>query len=219
MAWRVLERWNQACDADPTPLALLHLAGLLSHKVKSRILASMYGAPRIYLGPQSYIRGAKHIRFGRNIHIRSRVWLEAISRYGEQSFQPKIELGDDVALSDSVHISCISSIAIGRQTLIGSKVLITDHGHGSYLGETPSSPHQPPAQRPLTGGGPVWIGENVWIGDNVVILGPADIGAGCVIGANSVVRGVIPAGTIAVGAPASVRRIFDESSQQWKPHV
>ena len=29
------------------------------------------------------------------------------------------------------------------------------------------------------------IGDNVWIGDNSVILGPASIGNGAIIGANS----------------------------------
>ena len=32
------------------------------------------------------------------------------------------------------------------------------------------------------------IGENVWIGDNSVIIGPATIGRGAIVAANSVVH-------------------------------
>ncbi|MFN7224044.1 MAG: acyltransferase [Paracoccaceae bacterium] len=48
------------------------------------------------------------------------------------------------------------------------------------------------------------IGRDVWIGYGAVILAGSEIGDGCVIGAASVVRGSIPAFSIAVGNPAKV---------------
>ena len=60
------------------------------------------------------------------------------------------------------------------------------------------------------------IGDNVWIGDNAVIIGPVSIGAGAIIGANSVVRRDVPAWTIAVGAPAMPVKRFNGPSGEWE---
>ena len=51
---------------------------------------------------------------------------------------------------------------------------------------------------------PVRIGRGTWLGERVAVLRGADIGAHCIVGANSVVKGRIPDYSIAVGAPARV---------------
>ena len=51
---------------------------------------------------------------------------------------------------------------------------------------------------------PVRIGAGTWVAERVAILRGADIGKGCIIGANSVVKGKIPDGSIAAGVPAKV---------------
>jgi lipopolysaccharide O-acetyltransferase len=99
---------------------------------------------------------------------------------------------------------------------MGSNVYIADGSHGSYRGSDQSDPLEPPADRRLAATGPVRIDENVWIGDNVVILGPANVGYGAVIGANSVVRGDVPPNCIVAGAPAKPVKQFDASSRQWE---
>lgn len=53
--------------------------------------------------------------------------------------------------------------------------------------------------------GPIKIGSNVFVGYGVIILPGTVIEDNCVIGAGSVVRGVIPANSVAAGVPA--RRI------------
>lgn len=50
----------------------------------------------------------------------------------------------------------------------------------------------------------VVIEGNCWIGANSIILSGAHIGKGAVIGAGSVVTGVVPAGCVAAGVPARV---------------
>ncbi|MBD3627915.1 CatB-related O-acetyltransferase [Cyclobacterium sp.] len=52
--------------------------------------------------------------------------------------------------------------------------------------------------------GNIEIGNDVWIGTKTVVLSGAKIGHGAIIGANSVVKGIIPAFAIAVGSPAKV---------------
>jgi carbonic anhydrase/acetyltransferase-like protein (isoleucine patch superfamily) len=51
---------------------------------------------------------------------------------------------------------------------------------------------------------PVRIGCNSWIGNSTVVM--ADIGPHCIIGAGSVVVKPIPAGAVAVGNPATVKK-------------
>ncbi len=53
---------------------------------------------------------------------------------------------------------------------------------------------------------PVTIGENVWLGGGVIVLPGVTIGPDTVVGAGSVVTGDLPAGVLAVGAPARVVR-------------
>lgn len=56
----------------------------------------------------------------------------------------------------------------------------------------------------------VVIGERCYLGAGTIVLPGAHIGDGAVIGAGSVVRGEIPAGTIAAGVPAIVIGQVDE---------
>lgn len=51
------------------------------------------------------------------------------------------------------------------------------------------------------------IGHDVWIGYGALILPGARIGNGAIIGAGSVVRGEIPAYSVATGNPATVTRL------------
>ena len=57
---------------------------------------------------------------------------------------------------------------------------------------------------------PITIGDGKWIGARATILGGANIGKGCVIGAGSLVLpGDYPENSLLVGAPAKVKRILE----------
>jgi len=200
---------------NPLSIALCLLAGRLWTAVRSAILRFGLDAPGLRLGPGCRVLGGRHIAFGSGIYAERNLWLEAVTSYREQHFNPQIVIGDQVCFSDGVHISAIASVTIGSGCLFGSKIYVSDHNHGIYNGQQQSSPHEPPAQRLLGDGGPVVIGKNVWIGDNSVILGPATIGDGAIVGANSVVRGVIPANTIVAGAPAKPIKVFNFTTGTW----
>jgi acetyltransferase-like isoleucine patch superfamily enzyme len=55
---------------------------------------------------------------------------------------------------------------------------------------------------------PVTIGDGSWLGHGTVVLPGASIGRHVVVGANSVVTGVIPDFSVAVGSPARVIRRY-----------
>lgn len=53
---------------------------------------------------------------------------------------------------------------------------------------------------------PIRIGEDVWIAAGCKILKGSVINDGAIIGAGSVVKGMIPKNGIAVGVPAKVKK-------------
>lgn len=201
--------------AEPFLWAFAYMATRFIHKMKSKLLSILFNAPNLYLGPKCVVRGAKFIIFGNGAYANSHLWLEAVTRYGDQRFSPSIQIGDSVRFSDSVHITCIASIVIKSGVLFGSKVHVTDHNHGIYRGPIQSNPDEPPSERPLGGGGPVVIGKNVWVGDNVVIIGPVVIGDGAIVASNSIVKQDILPRTIVGGIPAKPIKRYDETQRAW----
>jgi maltose O-acetyltransferase len=72
---------------------------------------------------------------------------------------------------------------------------------------TATHPVEPgPRRDKWEGAEPIVIGDNVWLGGGVVVCPGVSIGADTVVGAGSVVTRDLPAGVVAVGAPARVVR-------------
>jgi acetyltransferase-like isoleucine patch superfamily enzyme len=89
------------------------------------------------------------------------------------------------------------SLIIGRRCLIAEMVAIRDVDHAF------ADPDRPPAEQGYVVA-PTRLGDGVWIGAKSSILKGVTIGDGCIVGANSVVTRDLPAGAIAVGAPARI---------------
>lgn len=212
----VLDKLKNRISADGYFFGSYLIFSRLLRNFRSKIYGFLLNAENLDIGTGCYLKGVGYINFGSNISIFRGIWLEAVSYHNGHRFSPKIKIGDNVCFSNNVHISCINSVSIDDNVLIGSNVHISDHNHGSYTGEKCSSPEENPSLRRLVSAGAVHIQERVWIGDNVTIIGPAIIGTGTVIGSNSVVRGNIDAGTVAVGAPARMVKRYNHSSQQWE---
>lgn len=188
----------------------------LTSRIVSRALARQIGAgPGFLVGPHSHIRGCRHIAIGKNFSAGLYLRLEAVVEHGDTRYSPCIRIGDNVSVSDFVHIAAVELVEIHDGVLMGSKIHITDHAHGSYSSNPGSDPEIPPALRPLSNGGAVCIGRNSWIGEMVNILPGVTIGTGCIIGAGSVVTRDIPDHTIAVGSPAKPIKRYDRSLQAW----
>lgn len=168
------------------------------------------------IGESPYIRGAKSITIGSRFIAGKNLWLDAIHQYENNRYSPKIIIGNNVGVSDSVHIAATTSVILSDGVLVGSRVLITDHNHGIYHGKAQSEPGQLPSKRKLSANQSVFIGCNVWIGDGVVVLPGSHIGEGSIIGANSIVKGGIPPRCIAIGSPARPVRSYDHQSKEWK---
>lgn len=159
-----------------------------------------------------YIRGKNGIEGGENLTTGINLRIDIIRN---NNFQPVLKLGKNIQLNDFVHIGVALEVSIGDNTLIASKVFISDHNHGSYKGDYQSNPlTTSPISRELQSE-KVVIGNNVWIGEFVSILPGVKIGNGSIIGAMSVVSKDIPAYSIAVGSPARVIKKFDFNNNKW----
>lgn len=65
-----------------------------------------------------------------------------------------------------------------------------DHDHDYKMGLNSDSAQERYLKAPII------IGKNCWIGANTIILRGTVLGDGCVVGAGSVVKGIVPAGTV-----------------------
>lgn len=159
------------------------------------------------------MRQARFIR--RPIYIRGRKSLSGcvglttgrFCRFDLEGSKPTLFIGDNCEMGDMTHIVAHEKVEIGNNVLIASKCFISDTNHGIYKGEHQDSPETPPNQRQLVTK-PVKIGNNVWIGENVVILAGADIGDGCIIGANAVITKAVPNDVVVVGTNIVVKQYF-----------
>lgn len=202
-------------------LLLLKITAAVPRRVRDALLSRRLHTQGLRLGRSPRLLGLAHMRIGAGLAAGNDLWLEAVTEYGGVAYEPLLMLGAHANLSDAVHIACLHRVTIGGGLLCGSRVLITDHNHGVYSAGTfaassQSAPTQRPVERTLSSGGEVRIGANVWLGDGTVVLAGADIGDGAVIGANSVVTGMIPPDSIAAGAPARVLRQWSAEASEWR---
>jgi len=100
-----------------------------------------------------------------------------------------IEIGNGVTLGAGVYFVHTLGTVLGGDAKIGARVRFFGNNTVGTAKEN---------------GYPV-IGDDAMISCGARILGPVQIGAGAVIGANAVVLSDVPAGAVAVGIPARAR--------------
>lgn len=121
----------------------------------------------------------------------------------------KLRIGENSQIGHFAHIVAFKHIVIGKNVLIADKVFISDIQHKYERTDVPI------LAQGIENVAPVNIGDGTWVGENVCILG-ASIGKNCVIGANAVVRGVIPDYCVVAGAPAKIIKKYNPDTKQWE---
>ena len=159
------------------------------------------------------VRGKQYIKIGKGFTTGFNCRIDALN-INNLKEKYLLEIGENVEISDDVHIGATEKIIIGDNVLIASKVYISDHNHGSYKGEEQDSPMSIPKKRKIYSS-PIKIEKNVWIGEFVSILQGVTIGEGAIIGTMSVVTKDIPAYTIAVGSPAKPIKKYNFKTKKW----
>jgi maltose O-acetyltransferase len=156
---------------------------------------------------------AYNASYGQPQPERERLLKSLLGAVGEGvNFEPtfRCEFGTNIRIGAGffANFDCVmldgAPITIGDNVLLGPKVGLYTSNHALDVTERIAGACQ---AKPIT------IGDGVWIGGGVTILPGVTIGAGAVIGAGSVVTRDIPAGTIAVGNPARVRREITDADR------
>lgn len=197
-------------------LQLFHIISLLSkvrRKLKAKYLTMLTGYDFEMVG-RNFKFNVKPCTKNNNgrpkwgrMRIGDNCWIETVYDYAGERFEPHLHIGERLCASDNVHISCVSSLILENDILIGSKVYIGDHSHGSY--KTGIWRLEPPANKMLGDIAPIKIGNSCWIGDNAVILAGSEICDGCVIAANTVVKDLkVNKPCLIGGVPAKVLKVF-----------
>lgn len=97
-------------------------------------------------------------------------------------------------MNSNAQVAVFSCVSIGDGVVISNDVIIRDSDNHSIIRENYSKTE------------PVIIEDHVWIGLRSVVLKGSMIRTGAVVGAGSIVRGLIPAKTMAAGVPCKVIR-------------
>jgi acetyltransferase-like isoleucine patch superfamily enzyme len=158
----------------------------------SEVLSLFPGLPGVYLRRGFY-----------------RMCLEACALdchigFGTTFAHPQARVGRGVYVGNRC---TLGRVDIGDHVAIGSNVDVLSGRHQHDFDR-----RDVPIQEQGGTFAPVRVGRNSWVGNGAVVM--ADVGDECVIGAGSVVVKPVPAGAVAVGNPATVKKWRDH-----QPHV
>jgi acetyltransferase-like isoleucine patch superfamily enzyme len=144
--------------------------------------------------------GERYITVGAGTVIGPYVSLSAgVSPAHELGDRAVVTIGDGCLIGKGSGIVGHDAIEIGDDVYTGHNVYITDANHGY---EDPDAP----IGRQFVDPCPVRIGAGSWLGHGTIVLPGSSIGRHVVVGAGSVVTGVLPDFSVAVGNPARVIR-------------
>lgn len=190
-------------------ISALELSAVVKKKLKARFFSILYRIEFSSIGNNFKLRGVDCIQSEGSLTVGDNCWVEAVVFYRGVSYTPRLILGDKVMLSDNVHVSCLNKIELGDCVLIGSRVYIGDHSHGTLdINSASFDLTVAPYARMLSDVSPIYIGKNTWIGDGAVILAGSYICDGCVVGANAVVKGEFRVPCVIAGVPAKAVKLL-----------
>ena len=159
---------------------LIHLIQLIIRTVRIRLICPFMnirmasGACDISLDTRIYGRNG-YVSLGKRVKTSRNVTLVAVDG--------SVDVGDDCSFSGGSTVVAHERIIIENRCMFGPGVKIYDHDHLYDERGVLAEGYKTAAVR---------IGEKSWIGANSVILKGTDIGEGCIIGAGTVVKGIIP---------------------------
>lgn len=159
-----------------------------------------FGLPS-YLGKPIFFKGLRNVYIGKKVRMFPHLRMETQDG-------GTIHIEDDVVISQNVHLTSAGNLIIGKSSLILANVFITniDHNYdeiGVHVVKQKITIKE------------TKIGENCFIGMGAAIMAGTVLGKQCIVGANSVVRGIFPDYCVIVGAPAKIVKKFNPATQKW----
>ena len=172
----------------------------------------------LYMAPQVNLRNASRIRFGKGITLERGVIIDGLScdgvHFGDNvvigpysvvraslpsNLGAGVRMGSNSALDAYSFIGAAGLVEIGENVIMGQHVAFHAENHNYERTDIPIKQQGTRRQG-------IVIEDDCWVGSNTVFLDGAHVGRGCVIAAGAVVRGEVPAYSIAGGVPARVLR-------------
>jgi serine acetyltransferase len=162
-----------------------------------------FGARSYFSYPPGALFGQQSIHVGEDTLIGAGTSLNVGYSPQETDLPARgLVIGNDCVIGAMATITAHASIVIGDGVWFGRDVFISDASHGYQDPDTPIGLQLGAKQ-------PVSIGSGSWLGHGAIILPGATIGRNVVVGAGSVVRGVIPDHAVIAGVPARVVRLLE----------
>lgn len=155
-----------------------------------------------YMGNPTILLGTRKIFISKKVRIFPQVRLE--THQGGS-----IHIHEDVVISQNVHITSAGNLEIGKSCLILANSFITNIDH-DYQELNQHVVKQKMIVRDTK------IGDYCNIGMGAAILAGTILGKQCIVGANSVVRGVFPDYCVIAGAPAKIVKKYNPETQKWE---
>jgi acetyltransferase-like isoleucine patch superfamily enzyme len=175
--------------------------GQITAKTREGHRFAAFGEESLLAFPPGTIFGEASIAIGKKVLVGELVTLSAGMVPGQDlGPEPVLRIGDRCVIGRGSHVVAHEQIDIGADTFTGPYVYITDQNHGYADLDTPIG-------RQLPRNDPVSIGAGCWLGAGTIVLPGAQIGEHVVVAAGAVVtRGKIPAYSVVAGVPARVIR-------------
>jgi acetyltransferase-like isoleucine patch superfamily enzyme len=148
------------------------------------------------------LAGIDRVRIGKHVLIRDGARLEVIE-------QGTIVLEDGVSIEQFCHLTSAGILIIGSNSTLSFDVMITNIDH-EYQELDKHILQQPYIVSDT------YIGDNCFIGSGVKIQAGTHLGKQCIVGANSVVRGIFPDHCVIVGSPAKMVKRFNPTTSLWE---
>ncbi|NEX80897.1 acyltransferase [Aeromonas rivipollensis] len=155
-----------------------------------------------YIGRPIFLSGLKFFHLGKKVRIYPNARIEAFKK-------SQFIIEDDVSIGQNLHLICANEVKICTGTTISANVFISDVDH--TFDDINIHVMQQPLKIAKT-----YIGSNSFIGYGAVILPGTQLGASCVVGANSVVKGVFGDYCMLAGSPAKIIKRYHIEEKCWK---
>ena len=171
----------------------------------------------VFIGKRSKIKMNKKIKLGKGVNIGENVVIDAMSKKGViignnvrigdytrilctgslKKLGVGFKIGDNCGIGENCFFGSAGGISIGNDVIMGQNIRFHSENH-NYEDMT-----IPIRMQGVTNKG-IKIGNDCWIGAGAVFLDGAELGDGCVVGANSVVNKKFDDNSIIVGMPAKM---------------
>lgn len=156
-----------------------------------------------HIGIPIYVEGGKRVYIGNKVRIFPGLRLETHNG-------GSVIIEEDVSIGQRFHITSSNiELRIQKHTTISGNVFITNIDH-DYQEINRHIMKQKYIVRETR------IGKNCFIGYGVAIQAGTVLGNQCIVGANSVVRGIFPDYCVIAGVPAKIIKKYNFETNKWE---